>query len=151
MKIRNATSKDKKEVSKLFYSLYRETSEPNRIYTVDLEEKKKKIIPFKIIAKNIIVVAEEKKKIIGFCWTVFYSHGNSSFAYIEEIFVDKKYRNKGIGEKLIKETIRKLKKMKIAVVFTTTSKKNKFAQRFYRDVGFKRDDSPWFYWTPKKK
>jgi len=139
MKIRKAKLKDKKQITELYYQLY-----PKR--------KRKGIIPIeKFNAKSSLLVAEKKKKIVGFIWATFINYGFSKFGYIEELFIKKEFRNKGIGTSLVKNIMKKIKKEKVAVLFVTTGKKNKKAIKLYKNLGFKVTGGYWFYWTYKKR
>jgi len=139
MKIRNVTKRDQKKITELYHQLYP-------------ERKQKRTIPIKKFnAKSFILVAEEKKKIVGFTWVTFISYGISRFGYIEELFVKKDFRNRGIGTSLVKKTMKKMKKLKVDALFVTTGRKNKNAIKLYKDLGFKITKGYWFHWTYKRK
>tara|TARA_Y100000031_G_C8161461_1_gene357214 strand:- start:502 stop:915 length:414 start_codon:yes stop_codon:yes gene_type:complete len=137
LKIRNATIKDKVNISRLYYELYP-------------KKKPKKIIPInKLKFKNILLVAEEKRKIIGFVWANFIQYGFSKFGYIEELFINKKFRKSGIASSLIKSALKKFRNLKVEVVFVTAEKENKKAIKLYKKLKFKVCKGLWFYWSPK--
>jgi len=137
MKIREARLKDQKDITELYYQLY-----PKR--------RQKRSLPIKKFnAKSFLLVAEKKKKIIGFIWSTFINYGTSKFGYIEELFVKKEFRNKGIGTTLVKNIMKKMKKLKIAALFVTTEKENREAIKLYRNLGFKKCKGSWLYWNPK--
>jgi len=138
MKIRNATIKDKKDITNLYHELY-----PGR--------KIKKLLPIeKTKFKSFIFVAEENKQIVGFIWANFIQYAFSKFGYIEELFVKKQFRSKGIGRSLVKTIMKKFKDLKVAAVFVTTEKENKEAIELYQKLGFKLCKGPWFYWNPRE-
>jgi len=139
MKIRNATLKDKAKISKLYYELY-----PKR--------RPKKLIPIeKSKFKKILLIAEENKQETGFIWSTFVQYGISKFGYIEDLYVKKEFRNKGIAGSLVKSTMKKFKELKVETVFVSTKKENKNAIKLYKKLGFKLSKGPWFYWSPNKK
>jgi ribosomal protein S18 acetylase RimI-like enzyme len=141
MKIRNAKSKDRKKITKLYLELYPRWK----------KQIKNKTIPLEVKAKKIILIAEDKKDVLGFCWANLIIYGISRFGYIEELFVRKDFRNEGIGTALVKKVMKEMKKLKVAALFVTTERKNKDAIKLYKNLGFRGDGGPWFYWNPKKK
>lgn len=138
MKIRNATIKDKKDITNLYCELY-----PDRKIKKLLSIEKTKF-------KSFILVAEVGKQIVGFIWANFVQYGFSKFGYIEELFVKKEFRNKGIGRSLVKAIMKKFKDLKVAAVFVTTEKENKEVISLYKKLSFKLSKGPWFYWNPKE-
>lgn len=109
------------------------------------KDKKKKIGKFR--TRHVIFSAQIDKKTVGFIWANFIDYGLESFGYIEELYVDPKFRNKNIGRTLVKKTLDEFKKLKVAAVHVTTNKNNKTAQMLYQKVGFKKCKNPWYsYW-----
>jgi len=144
MKIRNATKKDKKAISELYYELH----------PIEEKENKEKglLVPIeKSRIKPVILVAEENKKVVGFIWGHFIQYGFFKYGTIDEFFVKKDFRGKGIGGKLIDEILKKLQKMNIKMVLIGTEKENKEAIRLYKKVFELGKRSLWFYWNPKRK
>ncbi|MHA1274903.1 MAG: GNAT family N-acetyltransferase [Promethearchaeota archaeon] len=91
MKNREAEKKDESQFTKLYFKLYPEIVETNL-----------KNIPLnKAEYKNILLIAEENRKIIGFIWGNFISFGVSRYGYIDDLFVDENYRNQRVASKLI--------------------------------------------------
>jgi len=143
MKIRNFAQKDKKTVSELYYELH----------PVEEKERKEKcsLIPIeKSRLKTILLVVEEKDQIIGFVWGNLIVYGFFRYGTIDELFVKKEFRNKGIGSSLVKAIMKKFKGLKTKVVFVATEKENKEAIELYKKLGFKLCKGPWFYWNPKE-
>ncbi|MHA2313439.1 MAG: GNAT family N-acetyltransferase [Candidatus Thorarchaeota archaeon] len=144
MKIRVATKKDKLDLSKIHIS------EP--YYVFNPKAKSKKSIPLdKPIFKNIILVARDGKRIIGFVLANFIHYNIFRYGYIEELYVDKDSRRKGVGTSLIKAMMKKLKDLNVGYVLIGTDKNNKKAIELYKGAGFKSCDDLWFYWDPKEK
>ncbi len=144
MKIRNATSKDKRGISELYYKLY----------PIEEKERKEKglLVPIqKSKLKSILLVAEENKKVIGFIWGHFIVYGFFKYGTIDELFCEKEFRNKGVGKELIKIIIKKFKNLNAKIVLVGTEKENKEAINLYQKSGFKLGkESLWFYWNSKK-
>jgi ribosomal protein S18 acetylase RimI-like enzyme len=89
--------------------------------------------------KAVIFVAEDNRKLIG------YIHGQirnkpgrvlDRVGYIEDWFVKKKYRGKGVGEMLWNELINWFKKRKCNCLETDAYTTNKFAIKVYHKLGF---------------
>ncbi|HLD57947.1 MAG TPA: GNAT family N-acetyltransferase [archaeon] len=57
-------------------------------------------------------------------------------AEIRDFVVDKKYRGKGYGRKIVEELIEKAKKLKVRKLFSLASDKN---TGFYKHLGFKKE------------
>jgi len=134
--IRKAKLADKVEITRLYHKLY-----PER------KRYLKELLPIeKFNAKSLFFVSEEKKSIVGFIWSTFINYGNSRVGYVEDLFVKKEYRNKGIGTSLVRRVIRELKKLKVAVIYVPTEKGRKEAIKIYRNLGFRKDSNQcWFY------
>lgn len=105
--------------------------------------------PARFMAASKVFVAIESGRIVGFCWCVYYEHiRNKGSGYIEELFVERRYRRSGIGSALVREGLRFLKREGAIVVFVFTGPHSTAAKRFYRAVGFRRMKSPVFVMAP---
>ena len=86
-------------------------------------------------------VAEHNKKVVGFIsfsWRLnIYSEG--LIGRIEELIIDEKYRNKGIGGRMVKDVITLCKKKKINCLYLTSAFHRLEAHKFYEKLGFKKD------------
>ena len=138
MKIRKATKKDLKE-----YILLRKlaTKEYSRI-------KKKKIsLPDNFIKKRFkelisskdafLLLAERDKTIEGYLAASLIKGVTQKTGYVDDIFVLKEFRKKGVGSLLIKEFMTILKKNKFKKIRLGTYIDNKNALRMYKNMGFK--------------
>lgn len=83
------------------------------------------------LKKNIILVAENTKKIVGFLLAI----KNSSWNYIvlADLFVVKEHRNKGVGSTLINKLLKIAMKNHISVKVYSH---NSDAKRLYESIGF---------------
>jgi GNAT superfamily N-acetyltransferase len=91
-------------------------------------------------ANNELLVAEEKGKVIGTLQLTFIpylTYKGSSRAQIEAVRVDKAFRGRGVGNKLLEWTIRRAKEKGCHMVQLTTNKVRKDALPFYEKLGFK--------------
>lgn len=85
-----------------------------------------------------IWMIESDKKAIGYlvityCFSFEYK---GLYAYIDEIYIDEKYRNQGIGTKAVQFAIRESKKGKIKMLYLEVEKHNKRATSVYEKLGF---------------
>jgi ribosomal protein S18 acetylase RimI-like enzyme len=84
--------------------------------------------------KHAILVVEEERELIGFSDLWVYPeviHGGNS-AYLNNIFISKEHQRKGIGSKLLSETIKKARDMKAVALHISVLPKNVIAQNFYK-------------------
>ena len=87
MKIRNATKKDKRSISELYYELHPVEKRENKEKGLLVPIEKSKIKP-------ILLVAEENKQIVGFKWAHFIQYGFFKYGTIDELFVKKRISRK---------------------------------------------------------
>ena len=134
MRIRNFTQKDKKIISELYYELH----------PIEEKEKRKKglLVPVeKSRLKTILLVAEENNRVEGFIQGNLIVYEFFRYDTIEELFVKKEFKNKGIERSLVKEIMKQFKNFKVKV-FVTTDKENKEAIELYKKLGFKLCKGP---------
>jgi ribosomal protein S18 acetylase RimI-like enzyme len=75
--------------------------------------------------------------IIGAC-EIIKSWEEDSTAFIHSFYIDKEYRNKSIGKRLLQEVIDILKSSSIEIVELTVNPANEPAIKLYRGAGFKK-------------
>jgi ribosomal protein S18 acetylase RimI-like enzyme len=115
----------------------------------DLIDKNKTFFNFEYFKKCIedenykIYAAEENNIIMGFCiLQKKYINGHSMFfdmtnLEIEDLCVDKDYRNKGIGKKLFETVLKYSKEEGIKRIELSVWEFNKNAKNFYAHLGMK--------------
>ena len=144
MRIRKATLEDFealkkfKILSKKEELKYSETLKP-------LKDTKKKYLEFlKIDLERqwrAIFVAVENKKIVGMIIGKRYNAISISKykrkGYMSNLYINKNYRKKGIGKKLMLHTLKWLKKQGVEHVSLEIHTKNLVAQEVARKIGFK--------------
>lgn len=87
--------------------------------------------------KHIILVVEEENELIGLSdfWVYpEFIHGGQS-AYLNNLFIREKCRRKGIGSKLLGETIEKAKEKGAVALHISILPENITAQNFYKKYG----------------
>ena len=84
--------------------------------------------------KHYWIVAEDKKEIIGFgqSWIKKKDTGIT-----ESVYVDRKYRKSGVGEKIMKDMIKWLKKQKLKYIESSVYLKNTPSIKLHKKLGFK--------------
>lgn len=103
------------------------------------------VIPVIIRYGKLIVVSKDSddskgnngSDVIGAC-EIIKSWKEESTAFIHSFYINKEYRNKKIGKKLLQNVIDILKKSNIEKVELTVDPSNEPAIRLYRGAGFKK-------------
>lgn len=144
MKIRKAKIKDLEDVIELSYesaiyhkklTLYYDTSK-------DVKEVLTKSLKKNIYSSNsCIFIAEENNKIIGYL-LAFKINRSEMFkvkkaGLIADVFIERDYRRKGIGDKIVEECFNWFKKDKISFVEINVEFSNRQAMNFWNKKGFK--------------
>jgi len=85
---------------------------------------------------------EIKDKAIGFAliYPTFSSLLLSKILILNDLYVDSTIRKKGIGQKLILETVELAKELNVDLIRLRTAKNNVIAQELYHKMGFVRDE-----------
>jgi ribosomal protein S18 acetylase RimI-like enzyme len=86
-------------------------------------------------------------KIIGFAlnYITFSSLALNKIVILNDLFVDSSARKKGVGEKLILETVALAKEIGSHTIRLRTAKSNTAAQKLYHKMGFIREDYLYSY------
>ena len=105
--------------------------------------KRKKKIPK---SKNLIVYLVLYNDIpAGFCSANIYEDYRGKKASIEDMYVKKQYRERGIGTKILQKMLNELHKRKVYFVFAFTPSTNIDGIKLYKFNGFKDLKSVVFY------
>lgn len=143
--IRKANIKDLKEILRLNLELFnKEHREFGKNINLKWTHSKagRKHFKEKITEKDgFVEVVETNGKVIGYlCGGISkkLSFGKKAkYAELQSIFLEKKFRGKGLGSKLIKNFINWCKKKKVNYISLTVSVKNIITLTLYRKLGFK--------------
>ncbi|MFA5015134.1 MAG: GNAT family N-acetyltransferase [Actinomycetota bacterium] len=95
-----------------------------------------------IIRYGKFIVAQkdgDDPDIVGVC-ELIRSWKSETCAFVHSFYIDKAYRRKGIGKKLLEEVISNLKKDGFKEIELTVDPGNKAANQLYKKFGFKRID-----------
>ncbi|KEI96786.1 GNAT family acetyltransferase [Clostridium botulinum A2B3 87] len=93
----------------------------------------KQLIKNKLKEKEIIIEKDQDNKIIG--W-LRYSYFWDNTPFINMLYINENYRNKGIGKKLVEFWETEMKSKGYELVMTSTLS-NEQAQHFYRKLRYK--------------
>lgn len=144
---RKANLKDLKDALRLNFELFqKEYREFDKSLNLNWTYREgKKYFKNRIIKKDSFVeVVENKGKIVGYlCGGITKGlsfRKKAKCAELENMFIDKKFRGKGLGTKLTKDFINWCKKNKVNYISVRASIQNKPAHDFYRGLGFKDYD-----------
>ncbi|MBW3023350.1 GNAT family N-acetyltransferase [Candidatus Woesearchaeota archaeon] len=123
----------KKEFAKIYQKVSR--------YKINAPTKRQCREEFKsLFKKNILFsVTEENSKLIAYFIGSIIKTRQKDYGYIDDIFVLKKYQNKGISSALKNEFLKFLKKNKIKNCKLEVNPENKKAISVYKKWGFKID------------
>jgi ribosomal protein S18 acetylase RimI-like enzyme len=130
IKIRHANLEDKEKLIDFF-----------KHYKID-EIIKKRIQNY--ILYNFTIVAEIDCNVVGILQYYIKENPNFGLVEFEEFFVKEKYRNRGLGSKLLAFAIKSVKKYfeKINIVprkiFLYVDQENKYARKLYEKFSFKK-------------
>ncbi len=119
MEITVAQEKDMKEILNLYYKLY-----PERKIVTEFN---------KIELKSEVFIAKDDGITVGFLITSFILYIATKIGYIDELFIEEKFRKKGIGKLLVDKAIEWQRLNNAEIVFVTTDD----AQEFYKRIGFR--------------
>lgn len=85
---------------------------------------------------NLFVAELEDKKIIGMATLILFRTISAKRGIVEDVVVDRNYRKRGVGAKLIEEVLKKAKEEKFLYLDLTSRPQRKAANRFYQNFGF---------------
>ena len=144
-KIRKATIRDLEDILNLRFAIFkREHKEYDKSLNTKwaYDPRGKKQFRKEIIRKDgFIKVIEVNNKLVGYFWgdirkRMFYRK-KAKYAAVETMFIEKKYRRKGLGNILLKDFLNWCKKNKVDYISASAYSKNKLALKFYKRAGFK--------------
>ena len=95
----------------------------------------------------IFLAIDSTEKAVGFALN-YYSFSSVSLGrtlILNDLYVDKNYRNQGIGKQLIKTVFDFAKNTKAIRVDLETGLENKTAQRLYEKIGFQKEEEALHY------
>ena len=103
--------------------------------TINKNEQIQKYNALKQAVKNKnLIISSTKSRVIGYLW---YEYLWGYIPFISLIRIHKSFHRKGIGEKMIKFLERKMKKVNVERILSSTEVENSVAIKFHQNIGFK--------------
>jgi len=144
MLIRNATKQDIQFIVKLVREIVDYHQVIDKYYKAYSGYNSKEIRDyFERLMKNRdtkIIIAEENEKVIGYFMGVIEKAPQyvlpKEIGVIFDAFIEKEYRNQGVGKKIFKELLKWFKKKKVKHIELTVDARNKIGLKAWRKFGF---------------
>jgi len=137
-------------IAKLSYADQTYWRRQTKAFEEYLKETRRMSISNEVNGKNVILVAEEQGMITGLCWCTIVDRGVDKQGEIAEFYVDKEFRGKDIGKRLIETAKQLFVDEKVEVAFVWTHHENQTAIKIYKDAGFKEVDQLVMAFIPSK-
>lgn len=103
--------------------------------TINKNEQTQKYNALKQAVNNEnLIISSTKSTVIGYLW---YEYLWGYIPFISLIRIHKSFHRKGIGEKMIKFLERKMKKVNVERILSSTEVENSVAIKFHQNIGFK--------------
>lgn len=139
MKIRRGKLRDAKEILKLLNSTPElQGTEDEQTYTPDFVKGS-----IKNKDRELVLVAEENKKLIGFLTAELWKH--KGYSFFVDLFVKPEFRNKGVASVLYLEYESILKKLKIKTLTALVLVTNKRMQKWCKKHKIVKGNKMYFY------
>jgi ribosomal protein S18 acetylase RimI-like enzyme len=136
MKIRKAKKGDKKEFVNLCHQSFIEDGTKKK--DISVIKIRKQFDEFLNSNKKIFLMVEDKNSIKGYLAADISKNIWQKSGYINDVFIAKGERGKGIGTLLLKKVIKIIKSKGIKKIRLSVDLKNTGAQRLYERFGFKK-------------
>ena len=99
--------------------------------------------------ENVIFAARTADgRVVGMCWCVLFDPGTGLEAEIAELFIDRDYRSRGLGGRLVRHAIDLFRDRSVTFACVWTRETNPQAVRLYEEAGFKRTEQLVLTWLP---
>jgi ribosomal protein S18 acetylase RimI-like enzyme len=103
-----------------------------------MEKRCSVLVRTRITGKNVILVAEEDRRIVGLCWITITDRGVDKQGEIAGFYVENRFRRRGIGQELLMAARQVFINERVEVAFAWTHYENRAAVRLYEKAGFKQ-------------
>jgi len=127
----NAYLKLRKETLKEYYKI------KGKNILISNEKIKKEFNSLLNSPKHLLLIAKEDNQILGYLIGTILKNVWQRTGYLDDVFVSKEFRKKGIGSDLIKEFIKFLRNKDIKKFRLGVDIRNKKAILLYKRLGFK--------------
>ena len=96
----------------------------------------KKFISKKPYAVKFEIYDKNKKIAWVYLYMIFQDRHKEPYGLMENVYVEKEYRSKGLGSNLVAQVIKEAKKRNCYKLIGTSKKENTAAHRFYERFSF---------------
>jgi len=148
--IQPGSENDVDDIHRLLAALAKETGFRDKMISTPTN-----LIKFGFSSKPLFetLLAKHNSNTIGLClyFFTFSSWLGSPGIYIQDLFVERKYRKIGIGEQLLIKTAQLNEAKEITHIRLTVDENNKEAQDFYRKIGFQYQSKEQTFHIKKEK
>lgn len=145
IKITKATIKDLDGILALNFDLFKkEYKENDKSLDLNWTYKQGKKYFSAQIKNGFIEIVKSENMIVGYicgglCKGASYRK-KAVYAELENMIIDKRFRRKSLGQKLVTDFLKWCKNKKVNYISVTASANNKTAIKFYQKMGFKDYD-----------
>jgi GNAT superfamily N-acetyltransferase len=94
--------------------------------------------PIKARAAKLSIMQKGEEVARCFIYLIKNELHEQPYALLEDVFVDEKFRNRGLGTRLVRAAIEKAKALKCYKIIATSRFERKAVHRWYRKLGFKK-------------
>lgn len=141
MNIRKASLKDINEIVKLDHQYEKYENNLDKSFKITPFNESKNQLIKRIKNKEVsFIIAEENNTPFAAISLSIDKRGKTKIGLIQNLFISKEYRGKGIGEKLVNLALEALKKEGCLYVKSFVTLKNKKAQSFWKKRGFSLEE-----------
>jgi len=106
-------------------------------------------IPSSFRGENVIFAArDEAGEVVGFCWIVLHDPGTGLEGEVAELYVAEAHRGRGIGEMLVRQSVRLFAERGVTLAYVWTREDNEAAVKLYRAAGFEPNRQLVMTWYP---
>ncbi|CAH0994249.1 hypothetical protein EMA8858_00358 [Emticicia aquatica] len=101
-----------------------------------------------LLNESVIFLALEDDKPLGFTqlYPTFSSVSMERQWVLNDLFVDEKARNKGVGKAILETAQNFTRQLGHKGLLLETTPENIKAQKLYENIGWKREENHYFYW-----
>jgi len=146
IRVRKIREDDSPAVFRLFIEGYTEDPSFYKFPAIQNEEDFKKFFGQTIDkVRDGFLIAEVDGKVLGFILSFpskIFNPDKEDVGQIQWIVVDEKYRRKGVGSRLMKESLKHLASRGIRIVVASTWQQNVASIDLFRKFGFEKDAKP---------
>jgi len=127
----------RERIRDLLVQIYDINFDVSHDYSINESNKKINLLDEYIKTNQAVLIgAVDGEKLVGFIWIYKHEYFGETRMHINQIIVDKEYKRKGIGKRLLEEAEKKAKELGIKVIDLFVSEKNAEAVNFYEKMGF---------------